>query len=136
MTGMIDPSRHLTIDDALGEFSAMLEDLIENGSPNGPENVLQNGLGGAVTAGHGTPETPEEADTRRFLLAQHLIGLACPAPAACADPRCRREAACRHLLHVRDRWSAGRSSHPRRPPGADALRHAIWLYVASRRGGA
>lgn len=124
---MIDPSRHLSIDDALAEFSAMIEDMGEDG----PEN----GSGIAVAGGHGLPETPEEADTRRFLLAQHLIGLACPAPAACGDPRCRREAACRHLLHVRDRWAAGKSSHPRRPPGADALRRAIWLYVASRRGG-
>jgi hypothetical protein len=119
---MIDPSRQLTIDDAVAEFCAMIEDMPNDGS------------GGAVAGGRGAPESPQEADTRRFLLAQYLIGLACPAAADCSDQRCRREAACRHLVHVRDRFDAGRSSHPRRPPGADALRHAIWVYVASRRG--
>jgi hypothetical protein len=119
---MTDPSRQLSIDDAVAEFCAMIEDMPEGGP------------GDAVASGRG-PETPQEAETRRFLLAQYLIGLACPAPAACGDPRCRREATCRHLVHARDRFGAGRSSHPRRPPGADALRYAIWVYVASRRGG-
>jgi hypothetical protein len=119
---MIDLSRQLTIDDAVSEFSAMIEDGVLGDAP------LPDG-------GTPAPETPQEAETRHFLLARYLIGLACPATAACDDRRCRREAVCRHLIHVRDRWSAGRSSHPRRPPGADALRYAIWVYVASRRGG-
>jgi hypothetical protein len=119
---MIDPSLQLTIDDAMAEFSAMIDDLPLNGSGNGRACALPQ-------------ETPQEADTRHFLLAQYLIGLACPAPGACGDPRCRRDGACRYLLQVRDRWNARMSSHPRRPPGADALRRAIWVYVASRRGG-
>ena len=113
------PSPALTIDEALGEFQSMMEDVF-----------------GDAPAGAGAlplPETPQEADTRRFLLAQHLIGRACPAPAACADPGCRRNAVCKHMARVRARWSAGRSNHPRRPPGADALRYAIWVYVSSRR---
>jgi hypothetical protein len=116
---MTELSRQLTIDEAISEFQAMVQDE----------------LGDAPIADGGPPETPEEAETRRFLAAQYLIGLACPAPAACRDHRCRREATCRHLVHVRGRWSARKSSHPRRPPGADALRYAIWVYVSSRREG-
>jgi hypothetical protein len=121
---MRDPSRQpampaLTIDDAVSEFGAMVQDV----------------LGDAPPDGWAPPETPQEAETRHFLLAQHLIGLACPAASACGDQRCRRDAMCRHLAHVRDRWSARKSSHPRRPPGADALRYAIWVYVSSRRRG-
>jgi hypothetical protein len=119
---MMDPSRQLTIDDAVSEFSAMIEDGVLGDAPLPVSDTP-------------APETPQEAEVRRFLLAQYLIGLACLAPAGCGDHRCRRDAACRHLVHVRDRWSAGRSSHPRRPPGADALRYAIWVYVASRRRG-
>jgi len=116
---MTELSRPLTIDEAVGAFRAMMQDA----------------LGDAQTGGGGAPETPKEAETRRFLLAQYLIGRACPAAAGCRDHRCRRDATCRHLVHVRGRWSARRSSHPRRPPGADALRYAIWVYVSSRRGG-
>lgn len=122
---MIDPSHQITIDEALAEFRAMIEDGVLGGAP-------LPSRGDAPTPAP-APETPQEADTRRFLMAQYLIGLACPAPAACGDQRCRREATCRHLVHVRDRWCAGSSSHPRRPPGADALRNAIRIYVASRR---
>jgi hypothetical protein len=110
--------RVLTIDQALGEFPALLEDVL-----------------GEAPAGDRVPppETPQEADTRRFLLAQYLIGRACPAPSACADYSCRRDATCKHLDRVRARYRAGRSSHPRRPPGAEALRYAIWVYVSARR---
>jgi hypothetical protein len=33
-----------------------------------------------LPGGVATPETPQEAETRYFQLAQHLIGLACPSP--------------------------------------------------------
>jgi hypothetical protein len=112
-------SRPLTIDEAIGEFQAMVVDE----------------LGEAEPGACGPPlETPAEADSRHFLLAQYLIGLACPVPAHCRDRQCRRDI-CRHLARVRARWSARKSSHPRRPPGADALRYAIWVYVSARRGG-
>jgi hypothetical protein len=116
---MIETSRPLTVDEAVAEFTAMVDDV----------------LGDVLPGGAATPETPQEADTRHFLLAQHLIGLACPRPSACRDQRCRRDASCRHLAYVQSRWRARRSGHPRRPPGADILRHAIWLYVTARRRG-
>ena len=115
---MTDPSRPLTIDEAVSEFQTMAQDVLGD-APPGDHTPL--------------PETPQEAETRRFLLAQHLIDRACPAPAACGDRGCRRDAVCMHLARVRARWRAGRSGHPRRPPGADALRYAIWVYVSSRR---
>ena len=111
-------SRPLTIDEAIGEFQAMVQDELGEAGP---------GVCGPPL------ETPAETDSRHFLLAQYLIGLACPAPARCRDYRCRRDT-CWHLARVRARWSARKSSHPRRPPGADALRYAIWVYVSAQRG--
>jgi hypothetical protein len=114
---MTNASCPLTIDEAVSAFQTMVQDVL-----------------GDAPLGDGTPplETPQEAETRRFLLARHLIDRACPAPAVCPDRGCRRDM-CKHLARVQARWSAGRSSHPRRPPGADALRYAIWVYVSSRR---
>jgi hypothetical protein len=114
---MTDTSRLLTIDEAVGEFIA----------------IARHVLGDAPAGDCLPPETPQEAETRHFLLAQHLIERACP-PAACADRNCRRNAVCKHMARVRARWSAGKSSHPRRPPGADALRYAMWVYVMAERG--
>ena len=116
---MTELPRQLTIDEAMGEFRAMVQD--ELGDPE-PGDC-------------GPPETPEEAETRRFRMAQYPIGLACPASATCPDYRYRRDAECRHLTHVRARWKARKSSHPRRPPAGDALRYAIWVYVSAWRGG-
>jgi hypothetical protein len=113
---MIDQPRQLTIDEAVAEFTTMIDEVL-----------------GKAPLGGATPETPQEAETREFLLAQHLIGLACPQPSSCRDQRCRREAICRHMATVRDRWRTRQTSHPRRPPSADALRYGIWVYVSSRR---
>ena len=118
---MTELPRPLTIDEAISEFQTMPQD----------------DLGDAPLGGGGplaTRETPAEAETRCFLMAQYLIDRACPAPGRCRDRGCRRDATCRHLVRVRARWSARKSSHPRRPPGADALRYAIWVYVSARRG--
>jgi hypothetical protein len=117
---MTDTLPPLTIDEAMGAFQTMVQDVL-----------------GDEPLGDGAPlsETPQEAETRRFLLAQHLIDRTCPSPSACAYRACRRDATCQHLARVRARWAAGRSSHPRRPPGADALRYAIWVYVSARRSG-
>jgi hypothetical protein len=79
------------------------------------------------------PKTPEEAETRRFLSAQYVARAACPKPADCHHDHCRRDRERRHLARIRARWSARKSSHPQRPPGAEALRHAIWVYVSARR---
>jgi len=115
---MTDHSRPLTIDEAMSEFRTMVQDVLGDEPPDGHAPLA---------------ETPQEAETRRFLLAQHLIDRACPAPAACSDRGCRRDGMCQYMARVRARWSAGRSSHPRRPPGGCAARYAIWVYVSSRR---
>jgi hypothetical protein len=105
----------MTIDEAMGAFQAM----------------VQEELGDASDAVPGLPETPEAAEARRFRMAEYLLGLACPDPAACTDHRCRRDAVCRHLAFVRGRQASGQSSHPRRTAGAEAVRHAIWVYMSS-----
>jgi hypothetical protein len=118
-THMTEPARPLTIDEAISEFQTLVRDE----------------LGDAPLGDGGPPaETPEEAETRRFLTARYLIGAACPAPARCRHQQCRRDRTCRHLTRIEARWAARRSSHPRRSPGADALRYAIWAYVSARRG--
>ncbi|MGH7754153.1 MAG: hypothetical protein ACREN5_15210 [Gemmatimonadales bacterium] len=123
---MTAPTRQLTIDEAMGEFRALVQDQLD-------DVPLGDSLG-ELQVDPGPPETLQEAETRRFLMAQYLLGLACPAPKTCRNYQCRRDASCRHLVRVRARWSAGKSGHPRRPPGADALRYAIWVYMSSRRG--
>src|SRR5262245_10709150 len=112
---MTAPARQMTIDQALGEFLALLKEQHD-----------------ATPAGERAPPlTPKEEEARRFRMAEHLIGLACPDPTACTDQRCRRDRLCRHLAHLRNRQAANKSIHPRRTPGAEALRHAIWLYMSS-----
>jgi hypothetical protein len=121
---MSEPLRQLTIDEAVSEFHALLQEQLGGDPGDGP--------GDGPVGDWAPPATQEEAEARHFRMAEHLVGLACPDPAACGDPRCRRDALCRHLAHVRTRQAAGKSSHPRRPPGADALRYAIWVYMSSR----
>ena len=86
----------------------------------------------AAPIDRGEPETPEEAETRRFTCAEALLRAACPDPAHCSDQRCRRGGLCRHLGNLLARQQ-GRESEPatRRTPGADALRHAMWVYMNS-----
>jgi hypothetical protein len=107
----------LTIDEAIGEFQAVLKEELGDNRP--------------LTAM--PPETPEETETRLFRLAEYMLGLACPVPAACTEQRCRRNALCRHLAHVRAKQQSGLSRHPRRTPGAEAARYAIWVYMSSGR---
>jgi len=123
---LTEHTRRLTIDEAVSEFHALVRDQLDDAPMDDPTGNRQ--------VDPGPPETPQEAETRRFLMAQYLLGLACPAPTACRDYHCRRDSECRHLARVKARWSAGRSSHPRRPPGADALRYAIWVYMSSLGG--
>jgi hypothetical protein len=77
-------------------------------------------------------ETYEQAEARYFRLARELLQAACPGRAACTDRRCRRGGCCRHLADL-DAQRRGRlGPRPtRRTPGADALRHAIWVYMNS-----
>ncbi len=114
---MTEPLRQLTIDEALGEFQALVQEQLGDGLPGDC----------------GPPETPEEAEARRFRMAELLVGLACPEPAACIDQRCRRDGLCRHWGYVKMKESTGRCDHPRRTPGAEAVRYAIWVYMSSGR---
>lgn len=114
---MTPRSPHLTIDAAVGKFQA----------------VLKEEYGDAPPLTTLASETPAEAESTRFRFAEYMLGLACPDPAACADQRCRRNALCRHLAHVRAKQQSGESRHPRRTPGAEAARYAIWVYMSSRR---
>ncbi|MFZ1104701.1 MAG: hypothetical protein WAN86_17935 [Hyphomicrobiaceae bacterium] len=114
---MPEPSRLLTIDEALSEFQAVVQE--ELGDPMAGESL--------------PPETAAEAEARRFRMAEFLCGLACPDPTRCADQRCRRDRLCRHLGYIKMKESAGRSGHPRRTPGAEAVRYAIRAYMSSGR---
>jgi hypothetical protein len=117
---MKEPMRQLTIDQAVAEFYAMLR---------------EGGLD-APAGGGGPAETPEAAEAGHFRVADRLILLACPDPTRCVDQRCRRDARCRHMAYLRDRERAGTSLHPRRTPGAEAMRYAIWVYMSSQPCGA
>ena len=111
---MKQPLRKLTVDAALAEIQALVNDT----------------FGDASAGPAGPPQTPEEAEATRFRVAQALVGLACPDPGACADQRCRRDALCRHLAYLRDRQRAGTSHHPRRTAGAEAVRYATWVLMS------
>ena len=110
-------SPHLTVDDAVGEFRAMLKEKIGDSPP-------------LTTM---TPQTPEEAEAGRFRFAEQLLSLACPDPAACANQQCRRNRLCRHFARLRAKQQSGVSRNPRRTPGAEAARYAIWVYMSAGR---
>jgi hypothetical protein len=104
------------MDEAVAQFSAMLRERL------GEPRTDRVGL---------APAPPEEKEARQFHLAELLIALACPDARACIHQRCRRDSMCRHLARVRAKQASGRSSHPRRTPGAEAARYAIWVYMSS-----
>jgi hypothetical protein len=79
------------------------------------------------------PATPEEAEASHFRLAEFVLGLACPDPRACSDQRCRRSGLCRHFAHLRQLQQSGVTHHPRRTPGAEAVRYAVWVCMNSGR---
>jgi hypothetical protein len=106
----------LTVDDAVAEFYKILE--AELGPPT------------AALSRAGAAETPAEAEARRFRQAASLLRLACPDPTRCTDQRCRRNRLCRHFADLRARQQPSQIRQPtRRTPGADALRHAIWVLM-------
>jgi hypothetical protein len=108
----------LTVDEAVAEFRTIL--LAKLGPPT------------AARSQTWAAETPAEAEARRFRLAESLLRRACPDPTRCTDQRCRRRRLCRHFADLRARQQ-GRPGQPatRRTPGADALRHAIWVFMNS-----
>jgi hypothetical protein len=76
-------------------------------------------------------DTSEQAEALRFRCAEALLKAACPGSAHCSDQRCRRGGLCRHLADLYARQGRQRQTPTRRTPGADAARHAIWVYMNS-----
>jgi hypothetical protein len=108
----------LSLDDAVAEFHKTLRaELARLGPAFGAKPALY------------VPEKPGEAERRHFALAELLLRLACPE--LCKDPRCRRAGVCRHLIDLDARRRAPRPVNPesRRPPSADAARHAMWVFM-------
>ena len=114
---MTTQTRQLTIDDAIAEFQAVVREELGDTPPHTTR----------------VPVTPEEAEARRFQFAEFMLGLACPDPTACTDWQCRRHRLCRHFARLRVKQRNGVSRHPRRTPGAEAARYAIWVYMSSGR---
>jgi len=114
---MREPVHQLTIDAAMAEFQA----------------VVREELGESFARRGTIPRTPEQREDSLFHFAEFMLSLACPDPRSCTDQRCRRGVVCRHYAHVQAKRSSGRNSHPRRTPGAEALRYAIWAYMSSGR---
>ncbi len=114
---MHEPQRQLTMDEAMAEFQALAREQMHC-FPSRPGSE---------------PSTPQEAEDLCFRFAESILGLACPDPRACTDQRCRRDALCRHFERVRAKRASGKSVHPRRTPGAEAVRYAIWVYMNAGR---
>ena len=110
--------RQLTIDQAIADLQAIVREEL------GDDPLL------SVAS---APGTPEEEEDLRFRFAEYLLSLACPDPRTCTDHRCRRNARCRHFERVQAKRASGEASHPRRTPGAEAVRYAIWAYMSSGR---
>ena len=109
------PACQLTVDDAMWKFQIMLREALGGNPPD------------AATR----PETPEEREERLFRFAEAVLGLACPDPRACSDPHCRRNVCCRHFARIGAKRVSGTASHPRRTPGAEAARYAVWVYMSA-----
>jgi hypothetical protein len=111
------PTPKPTVDDAMSEFQVMLREALGDSSP--------------ATAAR--PMTPEQREEARFRFAEAVLRLACPDPRACNEPHCRRNARCRHLARIAAKRASGKVSHPRRTPGAEAARYAVWVLMSSAR---
>ena len=107
----------LNVDEAMAEFQAVTKDH----------------LGESLARRPAAPQTPQEAEDSRFRFAESILSLACPDPRACTNERCRRNRLCRHFERVHAKRASGQSAHPRRTPGAEACRYAIWVYMNSGR---
>ena len=113
MTGV---PNQLSVDEAMAGFSKIANDIF-GPPPSEPARVR-------------TPPTFAEAETERFLFAESVLSIACPAPARCSDHRCRRHRLCRHFEKLRTiQHPSGQQPFSRRSPGAQAVRYAIWVYM-------
>jgi hypothetical protein len=106
-------NKEMSTDDAVMLFQAML--LRELSIDPTRQPALSSG-------------TPEQAEARRWRCAEVLLQSLCGGPARFRDPRCRRAQRCRHLQNAA---SLAQDPHviQRRPPGAIALRRAIWMWM-------
>ena len=114
---MNTPTRQLTVDDAMAEFQAMLREVLGDSPSDAPLRRM----------------TPEEQEEGLFRFAEVVLSLACPDPRTCSHPHCRRNVRCRHLARLETKRDSGKASHPRRTPGAEAARYAVWVYMSSAR---
>jgi hypothetical protein len=114
---MTDPTHPLSVDEAMAEFQAIAREVLADASPH-PGS---------------TPAAPAQTNENHFRPAEFMLSLACPDPRACRDQRCRRGGLCRHFAHVRALQQGRASHHPRRTPGAEAARYAVWVYMNSGR---
>jgi hypothetical protein len=116
----------LTIDQAIADLQAVVrEELGDDPPTRGPTK--------RPIKPPEPPRTPKEKEEELFRFAEFMVTLACPDPKLCADQTCRRNATCRHLARVRAKRASDSTSHPRRSPGAEAARYAIWAYMSSGR---
>jgi hypothetical protein len=112
-------SHTLNVDEAVAQFAAILREEL--------------GAGADADAGLGpvSGETLAEAEARRFRTAGQLLRLVCPDPSRCSNQRCRRTRLCRHVAEQQEQQGRAIDGSSRRTPGAEALRHAIWLFMNS-----
>src|SRR5262245_51765663 len=119
--GMPKSKPKLTVDRAMAGFQILAKEIVAKRRALG-ERLSERPF-----------ETPEEEEARRFGLAEHLLRLICPDPRACAERGCRRSGRCRHLVYVQQKKQrGGRRAISRRPPGAEAARYAVWVYMNTR----
>jgi hypothetical protein len=119
---MNEPDPHLSVDDAVAEFMTTIK-LHLGSAPH--------------ECSRPSAETPEQAEARRFKLAETLLRAACPDPRLCTHHRCRRDRLCRHFADLRAVRDGSRKLPPsRRSPGATMARHAIWVFMNGNRVGA
>ena len=114
---MNTPTRQLTVDDAMAEFQVALREALGDSPPDTAARSM----------------TPEEQEEALFRFAEVVLSLACPDPRACNHRQCRRDVRCRHFARLEAKRVSGKASHPRRTPGAEAVRYAVWVYMSSTR---
>jgi len=93
--------------------------------------MLREALGDSPPGIPLSPRTPEQREEGLFRFAELVLNLACPDPKACSHPHCRRNVCCRHFARVAAKRASGKTNHPRRTPGAEAARYAVWVYMSS-----
>src|SRR5262245_60900753 len=113
----------LSVDDAVAEFYKLLA-----------EELNRRGIEPGMRPRHYVLDRSAQTETVRFCLAELLLRLACPDLRRCKDQRCRRGGLCRHLADLSMRQRPQIAPPTRRTPGADAARHAMWVFMNSEAG--